>query len=116
MSITLDAIRAAADAKYGSYDIALDDPKNPIRLLNPLRLSAEARKHLKELQSRTDSDEVADEDEAKIFEDMIRTVAETPGQGDALVAEIGGDLGILAEVINGYGENTQVGEASASAN
>jgi hypothetical protein len=46
---------------------------------------------------------------------MIRTVAETPAQADALLDAVGDDLAVLAEIVSGYGKGTQQGEASASA-
>lgn len=110
MSITLDAIRAAADAKYGSYDIVLSDPTNPVRLLNPLRLSEQNRAALLDLQ-KSMKDEDDDRDQSVIFAEMIRIVAETPGQADALLAAVGSDLGVLATIVTNYSEGTQVGEA-----
>ncbi len=118
--VTLDSIRAAAEAKYGSHDIALSETET-VRLLNPLRLSKEKRAELTALQAELsgvdteDAEAVADLDQVDIFERMIRCVAENARLGEKLVEVIGGDLAILAEVIGGYSEGTQVGEASASA-
>lgn len=116
MTVTLDSIRAAADAKYGSFDIELADG-TIARLLNPLRLTAEARAELKAVQGAlgsSDEDDAEDVDQAEVFERAIRCVAQTPAQADALLNAVGRDLAILAEIFAGYGEGTQAGEASAS--
>lgn len=114
MSVTLDSIRQAADAKYGSYDIELTDG-TVVRLLNPLRLSDEKRAELKAAQkalsASTDDDEAEDVDQVTGFENVLRVVAQTPEQGDALCAAVNRDLAVLAEIFRAYGKNTQVGEA-----
>ncbi len=109
--VKLADIRNAADAKYGSYDIDLGDG-NVTKLLNPLRLSDEKRAELKVVEnelSNSNADE--DADQVAIFQRAIRAVAETEGQADRLLALIGRDLAVLAEVFSGYGANTQAGEA-----
>lgn len=115
-SVTLDEIRAAADAKYGSYDIALDSMI--VRLLNPLRLPKANRDALVDIQCRLDvesTDAALDLDQEALLAEAITTIAETPTQAEALLAAIGGDLAVLAEVFEGYLMGTQAGEASASA-
>jgi len=117
MSITLDSIRAAADAKYGSFDIELTDG-SVTKLLNPLRLTEQARAELKtvsgQLSAAAEAESTEDVDQVALFENAIRVVSETPAQADKLLTAVGGDLAILAEIFAGYGEGTQVGEASAS--
>ena len=61
-------------------------------------------------------DDAEDVDQVDLFERAIRVVAETKGQADKLLKLVDRDLAILAEIFSGYGDNTQVGEASASAN
>lgn len=114
--VTLDSIRQAADAKYGSFDIDLGDG-NVTRLLNPLRLPEEQRADLKAVQRDLSASNESEEDvdQVELFERAIRVVAETKGQADRLLKLVNRDLAILAEIFTGYGENTQVGEASASA-
>lgn len=118
MSITLDSIRAAAEAKYGSYDIALTDDTT-VNLLNPLRLPKERRDELtalqKELTEASEAEDAASVDQFAIFARMVNTVAKSPAQAEALLAAIDGDLAVLAEIVRGYGKSTQQGEASASA-
>lgn len=112
MAITLSTIRDAADKKYGSYDIVLDDPENPVRLLNPLRLSDEARAELKAVQAKLSaSSEDEDADQAALFQEALLVVAASKAEGQALVDAVGRDLAVLAEIFAGYGDNTQVGEA-----
>ena len=115
--VTLDSIRQAADAKYGSFDIELPDG-SVAKLLNPLRLSEQKRAELKAIQGELSSDDEdgEDKDQVDIFERAIRCVAQHDKQADALLSLVNRDLAILAEIFSGYGENTQVGEASASAN
>ncbi|MFI2673991.1 phage tail assembly protein [Streptomyces albidoflavus] len=108
-SFTLDSIRAAAEAKYGSTDI--DMPGGPVRLLNPLRLGGKAREKLKGLQDRL-TDEA--EDQEVLMEETIRLVAESHPAAERLLKEVGGDLAVLAEIFERYSEGAQVGEASPS--
>jgi len=112
-SFTLDAIRAAADAKYGHTEIVVDE-KTTVRLLNPLRLKKPDRDALLAVQKRLSGDE--DVDQADVFAAAIRVVAEDKKGADRLIAAIDGDLAILAQVFTTYSEGTSVGEASASAN
>jgi hypothetical protein len=113
-AFTLDNIRAAADAKYGSTDITVGD--TVCSLLNPLRLPKEKRDELVGIQDRMNEEAGDDKlDQAEGFESAIRCVAKTEHQADVLLGAIGGDLAVLAEVFETYGKATQVGEASASA-
>lgn len=116
MSITLDSIRAAADAKYGSFDIELTDG-SVTKLLNPLRLHEDARAELKVVSGllANSTEDTESVDQVDLFQRAIRCVAETPAQAEALLTAVGRDLAILAEIFAGYGEGTQAGEASASA-
>lgn len=108
---TLDDIRAAADRKYGSTDISLDDTVT-VRLLNPLRLSRSRRDELATLQDRM-AEEGADQE--GLMKEALLLVADTPAKGKALLKAIGDDLATLAATFEAYGAGTQMGEASASA-
>ncbi|MEU9795065.1 phage tail assembly protein [Streptomyces sparsogenes] len=112
-SFTLDDIRAAADAKYGSTDIEVD-AKTTVHLLNPLRLPKGKRDQLIKLQDELDTDK-ADVDQEQLLSDAIRLVADHPKKAEALLTAVGGDLAVLAQIFETYGKGTQVGEASASA-
>ena len=107
MSFTLDSIRAAAEAKYGSYDIDIDGTTT-CRLLNPLRLSKENRDALQATQTALEAEGA---DQAVIMAEAIRLVAATPSQAEALLGAVEGDLAILAQIFQGYSEGTQAGEA-----
>lgn len=111
-SYTLDDIRAAAEAKYGSTDIAVGE--TTVRLLNPLRLSKEKRAALTSMQEDNDNQDDADAQE-KYLSDAIRLVAENEHQANVLLAAIGDDLALLAQIFETYTKSTELGEASASA-
>lgn len=110
--ITLDDIRAAAEAKYGSYDIDLGDGRTLV-MRNPLRLNKDERAQLTALQTTTDEDVEVDQEQG--FADIIRLVAAHKGTADEFLGAVGDDLVILVETIQGYQKACQVGEASASA-
>lgn len=109
-TITLDDIRAAAEARYGSTDIDLGNGLI-VRLLNPLRLSKTNRAGLSSLQEKLSADGA---DQELLLTEALRMVAETPGKAEILIDAIGGDLAVLAQVFSAYTEGTQAGEASAS--
>lgn len=108
--VSLQSIREAADVKYGSLDIPLDDDY-AVKLLNPLRLSDENRAALIAAQDLLSAD---DADQKAILRDCIRLVAATGEQGERLIEAIGDDLAVLVEVFGEYTKGTQAGEASAS--
>jgi hypothetical protein len=111
-SFSLDDIRAAADRKYGSTDIEVGD--TTVRLLNPLRMPKTQRDKLVGIQKEMEGegDEV---DQVAVFQNAIKTIAESASQANVLIRAIGDDLGVLAEVFERYTEGQQVGEASSSA-
>jgi thioredoxin-like negative regulator of GroEL len=111
-TFSLDNIRAAAEAKYGSTDIELGDGFTA-RLLNPLRLPKEKRAELLKIQNKLDADDV---DQELVLAEAIRLVAENEKAADKLLDAVGSDLAVLAQIFATYGEGTQVGEASASEN
>ncbi|WP_406192354.1 phage tail assembly protein [Streptomyces griseus] len=110
-SFSLDDIRAAADAKYGSTDIQLDE-KTTVHLLNPLRLPKAKRDELTTIQDRMDADGADQED---LLAEAIVLIADHPKKGEALIKAVAGDLAVLAQIFETYSEGTQAGEASASA-
>ncbi|MEU8133236.1 phage tail assembly protein [Streptodolium elevatio] len=108
-TFTLDAIRQAADAKYGSTDIDLGDGTTVI-LRNPLRLSKEERTELASLQDNLDTEDEG-VDQADVLADAIRLVAKDKRPVEKLIKLIDGDLALLAQVFESYSAGTQVGEA-----
>lgn len=109
-SFSLDDIRAAAEAKYGSTDITLGNG-DVCRLLNPLRLSKENRSALIAVQAKLEED---DADQDAILSESLLLVAEHAKHGKALLKELNGDLTLIATIFEKYNEGAQVGEASPS--
>ena len=109
--VTLDSIREAAEKKYGSYDIELGGG-NVVRLLNPLRLSEDARKRLAALEEQEGGDDT--DSVAERLHETVRIIAESQEQAAKLIEAVGGDLGVLATIIEQYGDAAEVGEASPS--
>jgi hypothetical protein len=108
-TFSLDNIRAAADAKYGSTDIEFGEGKT-VKLLNPLRLPKAKRDALSDIAKRLESDT---EDQVVVLQDALRSASET-ALVEELIEAIGDDLGVLMEIFTDYMEGTQAGEASAS--
>lgn len=112
-NFTLDDIRAAAEKKYGQLVIEFGNEK--VELRNPLRLSKDERKTLVKIQNEMDeaeNDEGFDQEEA--MKNIIILVAKEETSAKHLIAEIGDDLTVLAQIFASYGEATQAGEASGS--
>ncbi len=110
---TLDDIRTAAEAKYGSTDIEVSEGR-VCRLLNPLKLSKETRTKLGDLQKELDREAEEGEeqpDQEDILRDCIRLVAENETLANELLDALGDDLTMLATIFETYGKATQVGEA-----
>ncbi|AGM12192.1 tail assembly chaperone [Streptomyces phage Zemlya] len=103
-SYSLDSIREAAEAKYGSTDIDLGN--GVVRLLNPLRLPKTKRDELAKLQDRMDEEGA---DQETVISDAILLVAESESKGKALLKAVGGDLAVLAQIFETYGKGTQAG-------
>lgn len=108
-TFTLDDIRAAAEAKYGSTDIDLGDDK--VVLVNPLRLDKDKRTALTKIQERSEEEGA---DEGDVMREALRLVTSTPQACEKFIDMVGDDLALLATVFNAYTEGVQVGEASAS--
>lgn len=128
-TFSLDSIREAADAKYGSLDIPLSDKDGDVvRLLNPLRMSEQQRAELQIIQNKlndaAEKDEDGDEDapasedaikeQTELINELLLCVAENKQAGQKLLDALGGDLAMTMIAFEKYTEGTQLGEASAS--
>jgi len=107
-NFTLDDIRAAAEAKYGSTDIDMGE-HGILSLVNPLRLPKEKRDALSKIQESSE-----DRDQGDVMRDAIRLVASDNHKADRFLEIAGDDLAMLATVFSTYTDGAQVGEASAS--
>lgn len=105
-TFSLDDIRAAADAKYGSTDIQLDE-KTTVVLRNPLRLSKAERDELAKLQGSLDGDS----DQSEVLGNALRLVAKDKKIAEKLIDTVGDDLALLAQLFATYSKGTQAGEA-----
>lgn len=104
--VTLASIREATEAKYGSTIVDLG--KDKVELVNALRLGKTKREKLTELQK---------DEEIEVHEklsQLVRLVAKTEAQAEKLLAAVGEDTAVLAEIVNTYTKGTQAGEASPS--
>ena len=123
-TFSLDQIKAAADAKYGSLDIPLSDKQGDVvRLLNPLRMSEAQRGELRLIQDRLNEISSSQEDEdaeptedavkeqTDLIAEMLLAVAENKTAGQKLLDALGGDLAMTMIVFEQYTEGTQAGEA-----
>lgn len=107
---TLDAIREAADAKFGNLEVELGDG-TVVNLLNPLRLSKTKRDEFSAITEDFDED---DADQAEVFAKALKIAATDEAAVDKLVEAVAGDLTVLSEIFSQYVTATQAGEASAS--
>lgn len=102
-NVTLAAIRAEAEKKFGNLTITLESG-NEVVLTNPLRLSKDARAILGK-----SADEDADAQEVLVA--RLRAAAKEPALVDELVAEVDGDLTVIMAIFEEYAKVSQVGEA-----
>ena len=115
--LTLDDIRAQAEAKFGATEIPLPD-KKVCRLVSPMRLTKTQRAALTELTSGADKDEDSDSEadaEAQIV-GIFRIAAETEAQAEGLLDALRNsegdlDLALATIVVQSYMKAQQVGEA-----
>lgn len=107
---TLDAIREAAEKKFGSTIIQVGEVA--VELLNPVRLAKEVRAEFEKVQEELEADGA---DQQEILSRCLRLVAKAPHQAEALLAAIGDDLGLLVSTFEHYAGSQEAGEASASA-
>lgn len=110
-SFSLDDIREAVEAKYGSTKVEFGD--KVVELINPLQLPKKDREKLLEIQKSTNlsEDELAEADQEQMFADLIRAVANNKKLADELIRAIGGNLAVLSEIVQRYNKGTQAGEA-----
>lgn len=111
-NVTLADIQAAADAKYGPYVIDMGDGQT-CTLLNALRLPKDKRREVMKLQ------DLQEEDAENVDDHLMRMVeltAKSKGDATRLLRAVGTDLALLAEILEGYGKASELGEASASEN
>ena len=101
-SFTLDDIRAAAEKKYGHTEI------QGVVLLNPLRLSKDARDNLMALQDKLGEDGA---DQEALLKECIVTVARDRYAAEALVNQPEIDLAMLVTIFEFYSKETDAGEA-----
>jgi hypothetical protein len=119
---TLDALRDAADKKYGSFRIEISPSKHTV-LRSPMRISQAARTEvyrlIEEIAKVKGEDGEVDEESHEANEMAVRLVGEFfTAVGDrntkALIDGIGDDLGLLLEVFSAYQSAVSLGEASPS--
>lgn len=109
---TLDDIRKAAEAKYGSTNIAFDDGE--VELVNVMRMEKGRRKELIALQDKLGDDDLEIDEQQDILLGCLRLVCRTEKQADILTEALGDDLALIASVFEKYSSDSQMGEASGS--
>ncbi|MFC4336017.1 phage tail assembly protein [Salininema proteolyticum] len=109
-STGLDAIREAAEARYGNLDIDMGDGST-VTLLNALRLPEARRDRLASLQDSLSDGDIAVADQIGALREMVGLVAATKGQGRRLLEAIGEDVPALLTVLEQYGQGSELGEA-----
>lgn len=113
MAITLSSIKEAADKKFAPTVIDLEDGKDPVVLVNPLRLDKKKRDSLGNMK---DALEAEDAEMAEVLSDILLSAAKTPAQGKRLVAAADGDAAVLLTILNEWTGDSDAGEASTSGN
>lgn len=103
---SLDDIKAAADAKYGSTDIDFGD--KTLVLTNALRLPEEKREILLSIQ---DDLQAEGADQVALLRDALRAAATNDVVAEDFLAVVGDDLALLITVFDKYTSGTQAGEA-----
>ena len=115
--VTLADIRAAADKKYGDYEIDLGDGRI-LKLRNALRLPEQQRDQLMALLNQLNAARNTETQDLGVMvgliRDMVRFVADSPHLAEQLLSTVGDDLGVLMELVMGYMEVATPGEASPS--
>lgn len=109
-TITLASIREAADKKFGSTDIELEDGSKVV-LRNALKLSKEERAVLSGVSEAMKAEGA---DEAAALENALLTAAASKADGQKLINACGHDVTVLLGVFEQYGKGTELGEASDS--
>lgn len=106
--MNFDDIRKAAEEKYTSFVVELNDKK--LEMLSPIRLPKERRDELSKLFADMASDET-DSDELEMIERVIKLVAKDNVTGRALVQAVNKDLAVAATLLAKYQEAVSLGEA-----
>ena len=112
-SIQLSDIQAAANKRFGDFEIHVGDE---ILYFQPaLRLAKDKRR---ELAAALDIEERAkvesDDDLYDVYQDVFRISARGTGSFDKLKAAVGDDPAVWQELFRSFNEDTQAGEASPS--
>lgn len=118
---TLDTLREQLEEKYGSFKVGLSDG-DVAEFQNAMRLPKAKRvglmKAMKDLEVAEDGEELDEEAQLEAQEAAVKKVIELAvkdGKGKKVIKEVGDDLVFLIELINQWQEQTQLGEASNSA-
>lgn len=120
-TFSLDDIRAAAEAQFGSSNfeyINEDGEQRELVLINPLRLPKKRRDALLGLQDELDADEA--DQEALMVKGLHLSAEDYDARTKkskhvtGFVASHDGDLAVIATVFQLHQKAAQVGEASAS--
>ena len=110
--VTLADIFAAAEQKYGDYEITDYD----VKLRPLLRLSAAERDELQALTTAPEED--AEDVEPRKIEDQLREiillVADNKVGAEKLLEAVGERLDVLTTIQQNWMEKTQAGEAQPS--
>ena len=122
---TLDDIRDAAEAKYGSTWVVTDEQE--IELVNLLRLPKEKRDVILSLSKKAEKPAKGEGGEGEESEDSVdidemrddlkaglTAACRTTEQANALMAFVGDDTALVMQVFTMYTKETQAGEASPS--
>lgn len=117
MRTTLADIRAAAERKYGSYEIELDKGR-VLTLRHALRLPDKERDELFALIQTVRSEGGSEEQNFGVLvgaiRQMVRLIGDNTERADELIESIGDDLTVMMEIFEGYTEVAMPGEASPS--
>lgn len=106
---TLDNLRAVAQKKYASTVIPFgEDNDDSVELVNPIRLDKKKRDQLLALQDALQED---DADQEELLSNALKLVAKDKAAAKRFLAEVDGDLALLATVFEHYSGEVELGEA-----
>lgn len=111
---SLADLKASLDKEFAPVEIDLGRTK--VTLRNVMRLPKNERaKVMEAAKVFTDQDSNPDLDQSlEAIHTILRTAADTPSKGEALVAQVGDDLALGMKIVNLWMEATQPGEAQNS--
>jgi hypothetical protein len=107
---SLDELRASVQAKYKPYEVDLGGG-DVVVLEQALRLPKERRAEMRAAQDRMSAEDATEDDIVAAMGDVFRAAAKDKAAVDRLLEQVGDDLAILKELLEGYGEATQAGNA-----